>query len=138
MTAEPAEVTRNRWGVIVHHELWRTLELRWLPATRAMGDDGFKETLQLFAGAGEEVRPAFMLIDATEFHHRPGEGVMEWRDEHVIPRYNAAGVTRFAFLVPEGSSGTVETGAAPAVEGPASFPTARFTSREAAYGWLEG
>jgi len=103
-----------------------------------MDDDGFKATLQLLAGAGETTRPAYMLIDATEFRHRPGEGVMEWRDEHIIPRYDAAGVTKFAFLVPEGTPGTMEAGGAPAVEGPASFPTARFTSREAAYRWLEG
>jgi hypothetical protein len=101
-----------------------------------MNDGGFRETLQLFAEAGERVRPEFMLIDANEFHHEFGEGVLEWRDDHIIPRYNAAGVTRFAFLLPEGTPGTLEAGAAPAVEGAANFPTARFTTRERAYRWL--
>jgi hypothetical protein len=136
VTAEPKEVTRNKWGVVLQHEQWRTLELAWLPATRDMDDEGFKETLRLFADAGERLRPAFMLIDANEFHHRPGQGVMEWRNEHIIPSYNAAGVTRFAFVVPEGTPGTVEAGATPAVDGPANFPTAWFSSRQAAYRWL--
>jgi hypothetical protein len=134
MNAEPVEVARNDWGVVLHHERWQTVELRWLP--RDMTDDGFKLTLELLAGAGERVRPRFMLIDATEFHHDFGEGVMEWRDEHIIPRYGSAGVTKFAFLVPEGTPGTVESGGVPAIEGPATFPTGWFSTRERAYRWL--
>jgi hypothetical protein len=136
MSAEPVEIARNDWGVILNHERWRTLELQWLPTTRDMTDAGFEETLGLFAASGERVRPRYMLIDATEFHHQFGEGVMAWRDEHIIPRYNSAGVTRFAFLVPDGSPGTMESGGAPVVEGRAAFPTAWFTSRERAYRWL--
>ena len=136
MTTEPAEVARSRWGVILHHAQWRTLELEWLPATRDMDDDGFKETLQLFAGAGERIKPPFMLIDANEFHHQFGEGVMEWRDQHIIPRYNAAGVTKFAFLVPAGTPGTVEAGGTPGAEGSANFPTGWFSGRDSAYKWL--
>jgi hypothetical protein len=136
MNAEPVEVMRNDWGVIVHHERWRTIELRWLPTTTDMTDDGFKETLGLLADAGERFHEPFMFIDATEFHHLVGEGVLAWRDEHIIPRYGASGVTRFAFLVPEGAPGTVESGAAPAPEGRATFPTAWFSTRERAYGWL--
>src|SRR5712691_93071 len=104
---ESTEVARNDWGVIVHHRQWRTLELRWLPSTRDMADEGFTETIQLLASEGERLRPTYMFIDATQFVHQLGEGVLDWRDEHVIPRYSAAGVTRFAFLVPEGSPNTV-------------------------------
>lgn len=136
MTAEPAEVARNQWGVVLHHEQRRTLELQWLPTTRDMDDDGFKETLQLLAGAGERLKPALMLIDANQFHHQFGVGVMQWRDEQIIPRYNAAGVTRFAFVVPAGTPGTVEAGGTPAVEGSATFPTGWFSSRDSAYRWL--
>ncbi len=56
MSAEPVEVARNRWGRVLHHEEWRTLELKWLPTTREMSDDGFKETLELLAAEGERVR----------------------------------------------------------------------------------
>jgi hypothetical protein len=133
---ESTEVARNPWAVIVHHPRWRSLELRWLPATRDMSDDGFKEALLLLASEGERLRPAYMFIDSTEFFHRPGTGVLDWREEHVIPRYNAAGVKRFAFLVPEGTPNTVESGAEPAVEGHATFPTGWFATRERAYAWL--
>jgi hypothetical protein len=136
MNAESVEVAGNEWGKVLHHERWQTVELRWLPTTRDMSDEGFKESLELLAGAGERLRPQFMLIDATEFHHDFGEGVMAWRDEHIIPRYGSAGVTKFAFLVPEGAPGTVELGGVPAVEGPATFPTGWFSTRERAYRWL--
>src|SRR5262249_37184994 len=65
-----------------------------------------------------------------------GEGVLAWRDEKIIPRYSSAGVTKFAFLVPDGAPGTVESGGTPSVEGRASFPTGWFSTRERAYQWL--
>ena len=58
-----------------------------------------------------------------------------WRDANIIPRYNAAGVTKFAFLMPEGMPAI---GAPPAPEGPAEFPTAYFGRRADAVEWLTG
>jgi len=119
MPTQPIEVARNSWGAILHHPQWRTLELKWFPSTRHMTDDDFKATLELHTSQAERLQPiAFMLIDATEFFHTFGaDDVMTWRDEQIIPRYNAAGVT-------------------PAVEGRASFPTGWFSTREGAYAWL--
>ena len=129
------EVARNPWGLILRYEEWRTLELRWLPTQ--MSDAGFKETLQLLAQMGEQYRPMFMIIDATEFRHDFGEGVMQWRDESIIPRYNGAGVTKFAFITGEGVPfPTVESGAQPEPDGPATFPTGWFAGRDRAYQWL--
>jgi hypothetical protein len=136
MASGPAELTRNQWGVVLDHEQWRTLELAWLPSTREMTDEGFKETLELFAAEGERAKPSYMIIDATEFNHELGDGVMQWRDREIIPRYNAAGVKKLAFLWPEGMPSTVESGSTPKPEGPANFPTGWFTSRERAYQWL--
>jgi hypothetical protein len=132
--AQPVEVASNPWGVILHHQGWQTLELRWLPGE--MSDADFKETLGLFAELGEQHNPRFMIIDATDFHHEFGPGVMQWRDENIIPRYGAAGVTKFAFLVSDGFPGTVESGAQPGVEGHATFPTGWFSTRDRAYRWL--
>ena len=131
---EPVEVARNPWGIILHHEDWQTLELRWLPGE--LSDADFKETLTLLADLGEQYKPRCIIIDATEFHHQFGPGVMEWRDENIIPRYGAAGVTKFAFLVNPGFPGTVESGGHPDAEGRATFPTGWFSTRERAYQWL--
>jgi hypothetical protein len=136
MPQEPIEVARNQWGVVLDYEQWRTLELTWLTSTSEMSDDGFKETLELFAAEGQRVKPRYMIIDATEFQHELGEGVLEWRDREIIPQYNAAGVRKFAFLWPESMPGTVESGGTPKPEGPANFPTGWFTARERAYEWL--
>ncbi len=136
MSAEPEDVARNQWGTVLCYEEWRTLELKWLPSTREMSDDGFKATLELLAEQGERLKPAYMIIDATEFAYKPGDGVLEWREAEIIPRYNAAGVKKFAFLWPEGMPGTVESGGTPAPEGSADFPTGWFSDRDRAYQWL--
>jgi hypothetical protein len=105
-----------------------------------MTDDNFKATLELHASQAERLKPiAFMLIDATEFFHTLGDAtVMAWRDEQIVPPYNAAGVTKFAFHASPGAPGTVESGGTPAVEGRANFLTAWFSTREKAYEWLAG
>jgi len=125
-----AEMVRNEWGVIVQRDGF--LELLWLPSTETMSDGGFMATLCLFVWEAERTRPRGLLIDAMAFKHKFGPGVMEWRDAHIIPRYGAAGVRRFAFVVPAGFPGAGQE----AFEGPAVFPTRWFTEREAAVAWL--
>ena len=120
----------NDWGVIV--DLSDVLELRWLPSTSTMSDGGFMATLCLFASEAEKARPYGLLIDATEFRHTFGPGVMAWRDAHIIPRYGAAGARKFAFLMPASFSDAGRE----AVEGPAIFPTKWFVDRQTALTWL--
>jgi len=136
MPQDPQELAASDWGTIIYHPQWNTLELTWGPRTRSMSDDGFKETLQLLADQGLKVRPTYMIIDATGFFHTIGEGTLAWRDEHIVPLYNQAGVEKFAFLVTDRMPGTVEKGAEPAPDGPAAFPTGWFETRERMYAWL--
>jgi hypothetical protein len=138
MSQQPVEIARDPWGAILHHPAQHTLELQWFASTQQMTDDDFKSSLELYATAAEQLRPiACLLIDSREFLHTFGDpSVLQWRDERIIPRYNAAGVRKFAFVMPAGTPGTVESGAAPSIDGPASFPTAWFTSRERAEAWL--
>jgi hypothetical protein len=130
----PSELVRNEWGIILRLDELPALELRWLASTATMSDGGFMATLCLFASEAEKARVSGLLIDATEFRHRFGNGVMTWRDAHIIPRYGAAGVRRFAFLMPAGfpKAGTEE------IEGPAIFPTRWFLDRAEAVAWLRG
>jgi len=136
MPQQPRELPASEWGTITYHPQWNTLELKWAEKTRSMNDDGFKQTLQILADHGLEVRPRYMIIDATEFFHTVGEGTLAWRDEHIVPLYNQAGVEKFAFLATDRAPGTVEKGGQPAPDGPASFPTGWFETGERMYTWL--
>jgi hypothetical protein len=124
------ERVRNDWGVIVEHA--DVVELRWLPSTTTMTDGGFMATLCLFVSEAERARPQGLLIDATEFRHAFGPGVMAWRDAHIIPRYGGAGVRRLAFLMPA----SFPDAGKEAIEGMAIFPTRWFVERQAALNWL--
>ena len=81
------------------------------------------------------MRPSGALVDANQFRMDRGQMSMGWRDEHIIPRYNAAGLKRFAFHVPEGMPAI---GSPAQVEGPADFPTGYFGTRRDAVEWLKG
>jgi hypothetical protein len=129
-----SKLSENAWSEIIHHPADGILELRWLPTK--MTDAAFKATLALFALEAERMRPAFLLIDATQFRHQFGPGVMQWRDDCIIPRYGAAGARKFGFHVPAGFPNTMEAGGKEAVEGPAIFPTRWFAERQHALDWF--
>ena len=130
-------VAEDTWGQILFYDQWNSLELRWRPSTADATDSELKATMDVFAQEAASRHPKTLIVDTTEFLHRWGEGMMQWRDAQIIPRYNQAGVSKFAFIANPAYPGpTVEDGARPAPEGPANFPTGWFKTREAAYEWL--
>jgi hypothetical protein len=133
------EVAHTDYGVITHYDEWNTLELKWLPTTKDATEAQARDTMALFADLAEKRKPRFLIVDITEMQHRFADDMMAWRDKEIIPHYNAGGVTKFAFIAGEGVPfPTVESGAEPAPDGPATFPTGWFTSRDRAYQWLAG
>ena len=94
-------ISGNEWGQIRHHASTGVLELQWRDGE--MSDNGFMATLALLALEAERVRPTAIVVDARTFHHTFGPGIMDWRSAAILPRYGAAGVRRFAFVVPAGS-----------------------------------
>lgn len=130
-------IASTEFAVIVRHDEWNTLELKWLPTTKDATEAEARDVMALFAAQAEQLKPQFLLVDTTEFFHRWAEDMMAWRDQEIIPHYNAGGVSKFAFITGEGVPfPTVESGADPAPEGPATFPTGWFAGRDRAYQWL--
>lgn len=132
------EKDRDEFGVIIFHEDEEILELRWFEASAGMTDDDFMRSMERYAGYAQEHRTPFMLVDVTSFRHSPGEDVAKWRDENIIPTYNAAGVRKFAFLLPEDAPGTVESGSEPAPEPPGEFPHGLLRGAPASHGLVQG
>ena len=126
------QLFHDRFGVLSYDDARDILELRWLSETEAMTDDDFMHWLERFAAAAVQHRALFILIDTRAFKHQAGTHVWPWRDEHIIPRYNQAGVKKFAFLLPTGAAPKTE----PMPEGPAQFPTGYFESREQIDSWF--
>jgi hypothetical protein len=123
----------DRWGEIVDRPALGLVELRWYDTTAEMSGDQFEGWLTTFAGHVEQLRRPRVLVDASRFMMDRTQMDDAWRDAHIIPRYNAAGVRRFAFLYPEG---VPLIGTPPAPLGPASFPTGAFGRRQDALDWL--
>jgi hypothetical protein len=130
------ELERDEFGTVSLDLRTGVLELRWTDATAQMTDQQFMVAMERFAGYALEHDYTNVIIDVTRFAHHPGPEVGLWRDEHIVPRYNDAGVKKFAFLVPDGAPGTVEAGSAPECEGAANFPTGYFDAREDILAWF--
>jgi hypothetical protein len=124
------QIAANEWAVV--SQQGSCLELRWLTKAPPMTDGAFMATLCLFVWEAERARAGALLVDATEFRHRFGDGVMAWRDAHITPRYGAAGVRKLAFVMPPSFPDIGKE----AVDGPAVFPTKWFSNREEALLWL--
>ena len=129
------QVYEDQWCEIFDRSSADLIELRWFDTTATMSAQEFQSSLMNFASSVERCRRRSVLIDSTSFRMNPANMDGPWRDANIIPRYNAAGVTRFAFHMPQGMP---LIGAAPAPEGPATFPTGYFGSRRAALDWLAG
>lgn len=127
------QLFEDRWGAIIDRPDDDHLEIRWFDATADFTTEEFNDWLGVFADHVEQRGRRHVLVDATSFGLHPSKFDMEWRDAHVIPRYNRVGVRKFAFLMPEGMPAI---GAPPSPEGPADFPTAYFGRREDALRWL--
>jgi hypothetical protein len=126
------QLFHDRFGIMTYDDASEVLELRWLPETRAMTDDDFMRWLERYAGSAEQHHAPFLLIDTRAFQHSPGAHTGPWRDEHIIPQYNRAGVRKLAFLLPTGAAPKTE----PVPEGPAQFPTGYFDAREQIDRWF--
>ena len=125
-------VYADTWGEIIDRKAAGFVEVRWFDSTAAMQAGEFNTWLQQIATAVEQTGRTAVLIDATSFTMtaRWDDG---WRDANIIPRYNAAGVRKFAFHMP---AGMPAIGSPPAAEGPAQFPTGYFGARNDAVDWL--
>ena len=111
----------------------RIIGIRWKPATAKMTDEDFKGALTLFAEHVERMGAQGILVDVSDFHHRMGPGVQEWRVKNISRRYSAAGVRRFAFLFPPDAEVSPMMNHSAVGE---SFLTRAFTSQEEAVAWL--
>jgi hypothetical protein len=98
-----------------------------------MTEPEFQHFLEQFAACIEECGLEGGLIDALQFRMDTSQLSAGWRDQNIIPRYNQAGMKKFAFIMPEGMPAI---GTEPTPEGPASFPTGYFDKRTAALAWL--
>lgn len=110
---------------------------RWSEATASMTEEQFRAGVERLAELIEREHAKNVVVDIVNMAYRPAADFEEWRQTQIIPRYNAAGVRKFAFIMPDGAAGTVENGAIPAVEGRAAFPFGYFSSRERAFAWFE-
>ena len=128
-------VWEDRWGEVIDRPDMDLIEIRWFDTTRDLDTATFNDWLSRFADSVGTAQRAGVLTDATAFRMSPERMDGPWRDAHIIPRYNAAGVKRFAFLMPEGMAAI---GAPPVPEGQAEFPTAYFGTRQDAVAWLAG
>ncbi len=118
---------------IMWDENARIIRLDWQEATSTMSDEDFKNALSLFAGYVEEKKAHGILVDVRSFRHKMGPDVQPWRLANISPRYNAAGVQRFAFLFPE----SVQLSPMMNQSGDGEqFITRAFSGEEQAFAWL--
>jgi hypothetical protein len=128
-------VYEDQWGEVIDRPSSDLVELRWFDTTSGMSAEQFRRWLSTFADQVERHRRSKVLVDGTQFLMNPANMDNDWRDANIIPRYNAAGVARFAFHFP---AGMPAIGAPPSREGPGEFPTGYFGSRRDALAWLDG
>lgn len=130
---QPTELHDDTFLRILWDEHSRIIGIRWKEATSSMTDDDFKHELSLFAAHVEQKKAPGIVVDVSDFRGKPGPSVQEWRLKNISTRYNAAGVQRFAFLLPAGSQIPPMMNQSSPGE---KYATRAFTDWESAKTWL--
>src|SRR5262245_49573644 len=110
------------------------LRFLWTEKTANMSDEDFKRALSLYADYASKYRATALLVDIRNFRHKPGPEVGKWRGEVLVPRYEAAGVKGFAYVIGDDVPMPPNTPSAAARNEP--FETRHFRRPEEAEGWL--
>jgi len=98
-----------------------------------MTDDEYKTELIRFAATVDELRPPGILVDLRDFGFLVRDAIWEWRLANISPRYNAAGVQRFAFVIQQSAPIPARMNRPSAGD---AFVTRAFDSRQQAIEWL--
>ena len=102
-TRQTTQLHDDNFLEILWDENKQIIEIDRKDSTSAMIDQQFKAELALFAGFVEQKKARGLLVDVSHFRHKMAPDVQEWRLKNISTRYSAAGVQRFAFLLPNGS-----------------------------------
>ena len=131
-------VYESHYYNFVHCTKTNSLVFHWKPETATMTDNDFKEALSNFAGYAFEMKTPNMVVDVRQFAPETGvpsgEVMGPWRMEVVVPRYNAAGVRKFAYI--RNSEGGGPPVSEPVRHDGEMFETAVFDSEEKMAAWL--
>lgn len=112
----------------------RVIGIDWKEATSSMTGEDFKKELTLFAGHVEAKKALGILVDVNHFRHKMDPGLQEWRVKNISNRYSAAGVKRFAFVLPKDAPIPPMMNQSSPGE---SFMTRAFNGTEEAMAWLK-
>jgi hypothetical protein len=93
----------DKFFKVLWDERTRIIGIAWKEATSAMTSEEFKAALTLFAGHVEQKKARGIVVDVSNFRHKPEPETHPWRLKNISTRYSAAGVKRFAFLFPPGT-----------------------------------
>ena len=131
--ATVTHVYEDRFGEVIDHADDGYLEIRWYDGTEAMSATDFQNWVAAFAGEVEQRRRPAILVDLTRFLMGQDDMDDRWWYEQIVPRYNSAGVEKFAFLARDGMRAISSP---PARAKGAAFPTGYFARRQEALSWL--
>jgi hypothetical protein len=118
------------WSM-AHNPQTRSIELEWKGETSEMTAEDFKRALEGLVGHIRDHSATGTLIDVRSFGFRMTPELDTWRQEQIIPAYNAGGLKRFAYVLPPGMPYRPGDGGAEA-----RFTTDYFDDPDDARAWL--
>ena len=118
------------WSMVLDSES-SVIKLVWTARSSEMTDADFKEGVDHFTGFAEQHGATGLYVDVREFGHQMSAELGQWRAEKIVPRYNATGIKRFAYVLPTGAPVNE-----PEQYESENFVTGFFSSPEAASVWL--
>ena len=88
---DAVQIHEDSFLKILWDEKTRVIGIDWKEATSSMSDKDFQKEMALFAGHVEQKRARGILVEVSNFRHKMGPGVQEWRVKNIIETRRYAG-----------------------------------------------
>lgn len=128
------QIAQQPFFTLSHEPDSGILKLVWSENTARMTDEDFKAALVYLAEQTEKLEAKGLLVDVEQFRFNPPSQLGEWRAQSITPRYNKAGVKKFAFV--HGNKFPEKAGDGERYPGE-EFLTHHFSSEDGAKKWLK-
>jgi hypothetical protein len=92
-----AELESNELWAMEYNEEALSINLHW---TAGMTGQDFRTALEHFAQHAASKKAAGLRVNVTEFGFAMTPDLNEWRKKEILSQYAAAGVKRFAYVLP--------------------------------------
>lgn len=130
------ETIHNSKHILIEYDEANALFIFKFTDLAAISEGDFKQELETQASLSEKYHPMRFLFHSKNFDYAISPDFQQWIDDNIFPRYIAAGVKKFAYIMSADMISQLSIEQTMEEKKAAAFETRFFENEEEAMEWL--